>query len=257
LKLRGYATVVSVCLGLLAADLFQRLVITPLVWLRPERRIPILGRWMHAVAWYVTTCAVRIGGAKIPVPERVVPAEPGHLILMNHQSLLDIPLVVRTVDGGAPRIVTRQRYSRFIPLISHMVKLYQYPVVDPSANRGELKRTLDYLEEVGRTSDVPIAVFPEGTRTRNGEIGRFKQGGLVRLLAARPWTVHIFVADGFWQAPTLVGSAGGVGEIRGTFACAGELRWEDPGADPGPFIQEARRVMVEGLAALRGERAPV
>ena len=55
--------------------------------------------------------------------------------LMNHQSLFDIPLVVQSVVRGYPRIVTRQRYSRSIPLISHMVKLYQYPVVAPSANR--------------------------------------------------------------------------------------------------------------------------
>ena len=187
MKLRGYVALSVLCLGLLAADPVQRLVIAPWVKLRPGRRIPALGRWMHFMAWLVLTPVVRIGHATIPVPRRIVPAKPGNLILMNHQSVFDIPLVVQTVERGYPRIVTRKWYSRSIPLISHMVRLYQYPVVDAAANYTTLRETLDSLEEVGRATDVPIAVFPEGTRTREGEIGRFRLGGLSRLLAARDW----------------------------------------------------------------------
>ena len=251
MKLRGYLALALLCAGLLATDVFERLVVAPWVRLRPERRIPVLGRWIHFMAWYVTAVPIRFAGARIPVPEGVVPAEPGHLILMNHQSLWDIPLVVQTVDRGYPRIVTRKRYRRFIPLISHMVRLYQYPVVDPTAGRDALRRTLDELERVGREADVPIAVFPEGSRTRDGEIQRFKQAGLSRLLAARAWTVHVFVADGFWRAGTFDDLAAHMGEIEGRFAYAGTLEWTDPTADPGRFIEQARERMVAALAELR------
>jgi 1-acyl-sn-glycerol-3-phosphate acyltransferase len=182
----------------------------------------------------------------------VVPAEGGHLILMNHQSLWDIPLVVQTVDRGYPRIVTRKRYGRFIPLISHMVRLYQYPVVDPAAGPEALHRTLDALERVGRDADVPIAVFPEGRRSRDGEIQRFKSAGLSRLLGARAWTVHVFVADGFWRAATFDETAARMGEIDGRFLYAGSLEWSDPAADPGAFIERTREMMVAALAELRG-----
>lgn len=251
MKLRGYLALVLLCVGLLATDVFERLVVGPWVHLRPERRVPALGRWINFMAWYVTTVASRVAGARIPVPARVVPAEAGHLILMNHQSLWDIPLVVQTVDRGYPRIVTRKRYGRFIPLISHMVRLYQYPVVDPTAGRETLRETLDALERVGREADVPIAVFPEGSRSRDGEIQRFKSAGLSRLLAARPWTVHVCVADGFWRAATFDEMAARMGEIDGRFAYAGSLEWSDPAADPGPFVERARQMMVDALAELR------
>jgi 1-acyl-sn-glycerol-3-phosphate acyltransferase len=251
LKLRGDLALAVISVGLLATDVFERVVVGPWVRLRPERRVPALGKWIHFMAWGVTTVATRIGGARIPVPERVVPAERGHLILMNHQSLWDIPLVVQTVDRGYPRIVTRKRYGRFIPLISHMVRLYQYPVVDPAAGREALRQTLDELERVGREADVPIALFPEGSRSRDGEIQRFRPAGLSRLLAARPWKVHVFVADGFWRAATFGDTAARMGEIDGRLTYAGCLEWNDPAADPGPFMERTREMMVEALAELR------
>jgi 1-acyl-sn-glycerol-3-phosphate acyltransferase len=252
LKLRGYVALAIVCLGLLAADPIQRLFIAPWVKLRPARRVTALGRWIQFLAWYVTAPLVRLGGASVPVPNRVVPAEPGHLILMNHQSLFDIPLVVQTVDSGYVRIVTRERYGRSIPLISHMVRLYQYPLVDPSANRSVMRETLDRLEVIGRESDVPIAVFPEGTRTPGGEIGQFKQGALSRLLRSRAWTVHIFVADDFWQAAKFWDLAAAVPDLKGKFVYAGCLQWTDPTADTAPFVLEARQVMIDALAEMRG-----
>ncbi len=254
MKLRGYAALGTVCLGLLAADIVQRLVIAPWVRLRPRQRVSVLGPWQHLLARFVLGSVSRIGGGAIPAPSRLVPAEPGHLILMNHQSLFDIPLVVQAVFGGYPRIVTRKRYGRFIPLISHMTRLYQYPLVDPSANAAQLRASLDSLERAGRESDVPLVVFPEGSRTRDGEIGRFKQGALVRLLRARDWTVHLLVADGFWRAARFSDLADEMGRLSGSFAHAATLRWDDPTADPRPFIEGARRIMVDTLAEMRGAR---
>ena len=188
-----------VSMALLLSDVVQRFVIAPWVWLRPSRRIPVLGVWINFMAWLVTRPLEVIGGAAIQRPARLVPTKPGVLLIMNHQSLFDIPIAVQAVADGYPRIVTRARYGRFIPLISHMVRLYQHPVVDPSASTGGVRAALDRLQEAARETDVPLVVFPEGTRTKNGEIGRFKMGALARILAARPWTVYVYVTDGFWQ----------------------------------------------------------
>lgn len=251
MKLRGYLALVVVCLGLVLTDVVQRFVITPWVRLRPSRRTPILARWINFMARVVTRPLVRIGGAHIPVPERVIPAEPGVLILMNHQSLFDIPLVVQAVEGGYPRIVTRKRYGRWIPLISQMTRLYQYPLVDPTANAGEMRKTYLELREVARTSDVPIAVFPEGTRSRDGRVGRFRTKGVGLLLRARPWKVYVMVADGFWQQPRFKDFLKGISEIRGTVGLAGVLEWSDPRADPAPFLDEVRALMQAELDRMR------
>ena len=253
MKLRGYVALAIVCLGLLLSDIVQRFLITPWVKLRPSRRVPVLTAWINFMARLVTRPFVRVGAAHIPVPGRVVPAEPGVLIVMNHQSLFDIPLVVQAVDGGYPRIVTRKRYGRWIPLISQMTRLYQYPLVDPSANPASMRQTYRELRDMARGAELPVAIFPEGSRSRDGSLGRFRTKGLSLLLRARPWKVYVLVGDGFWKHPRFADFLKGISGIRGSFALAGVLEWDDPRADPEPFIAEVRRLMESELERLRSE----
>ena len=251
---RSWSAVIVASLGLLLGDVVQRLFVAPCVWLFPSTRIPVLTRWLKTMAWLVTRPIQFFGGCVIPRPPRIVPGGPGILIVMNHQSLFDIPLVIQTVAQDYPRIVTRKRYiERWIPVISQMIRLYQYPVVDPSANADEIRKSLDDLEEAARTTDVPLAVFPEGTRTRNGEIGRFRKGGLARILAARPWTVYVFVVDGFWRAPKFKDFVRGLPQVEGKMEHVATLEWTDPAQDPTAFTEEMRSLMSERLSRMRGE----
>lgn len=253
--LRGWLALAFACLALAVGDIVERLIVTPLVWIAPSPRTPILAGWIKIMAWLVTRPVGLIGGFRIPRPERIVPSRPDVLILMNHQSLFDIPLVIQAVSGGYPRIVTRKRYAQRIPLISHMIGLYQYPVVDPAANADGLRDALDQLEAAARETQVPLAVFPEGTRTKDGEIGRFKRAGLSRILATRPWTVYVFVADGFWRAAKIKDFARGVKRVQGRMEHVATLEWTDPEADPRQFIAGIRETMVERLEAMRGGAA--
>jgi 1-acyl-sn-glycerol-3-phosphate acyltransferase len=204
------------------------------------------------MAWLVTRPISAIGGAHLPLAPKI-PFEPGVLIVMNHQSMFDIPMVVESVRPGHPRIVTRERYARWIPIISHLLRLYQYPVVDPKGTPSELRRALEEIGEAARTSEVPLALFPEGTRTKDGEIGRFRTAGTKVILRTRPWKVYVLVVDGFWRVARFKDFIRGVANLRGRIELAGVLNWEDPKADPGPFIDEMREVMIRRLADMRAE----
>ena len=254
-RLRGYLALLSVCLSLLVCDVVQRIIIWPWVKLRPSSRIPVLGRWINAMAVIVTLPLRKIGGASIQFPPRMVPCEPGTLILINHQSVLDIPLVVKSVAGGYPRIVTRARYRRFIPLISHMVRLYQYPTVDPTANPREVLKMARVMAHEARDSDVPMAIFPEGTRSKDGSIGTFRKRGLSRVLKERSWTVYVFVVDGYWKNTHVKDFLSDLSHLEGRVQHAATLEWSDPKADPTPFMDEVRNVMIERLAQMRAGSA--
>jgi 1-acyl-sn-glycerol-3-phosphate acyltransferase len=115
-----------------------------------------------------------------------------------------------------------------------------------------MRRALDALAVAACTTDVPLALFPEGTRTRDGTIGRFKRGGLTRILAARAWTVYVFVADGFWKAARLQGFARGLPDIDGKIEHVATLEWTDSAADPNPFLDHVRDLMVKKLDEMRG-----
>jgi 1-acyl-sn-glycerol-3-phosphate acyltransferase len=249
---RGWLALAFASVALAIGDVVQRVVIAPWVKLRPSRRDAVLGGWIKIMAWLTTRPVAWIAGCVIPRPPRLVPTRPGVLVVMNHQSLLDTPLVVQTMnDGGYPRIVTRARYSRWIPLISQMVRLYRYPVVDPRASSEDMRRMLDQMGASARDSEMPLVVFPEGTRTRDGEIGRFKRGALSTILASREWTVYVYVVDGFWRAARYRDFLRNVKDVRGKVEHTGVFEWTDPGMDPEPFIEGIREAMLRHLEAMR------
>jgi 1-acyl-sn-glycerol-3-phosphate acyltransferase len=247
LTIRGTLTVGAVGVALAVCDLIQRTIIAGLVRIAPSRRDRVLAAWQQGMARLVLGLARILGGARFgTIPK--LPVRPGVLVLMNHQSLMDIPLVVRALSGGYPRIVTRARYARGKPLISHMVRLYQYPTVNPGATvRGHVQT----LAEAASESTVPLVLFPEGTRTRDGEIGSFKRAGLLSVLGARPWEVWILVTDGTWRSARLADFLDNVSTIRARLDVVGPFAWDDPTEDPSAFIGEMRERMVEALDELR------
>lgn len=253
--IRGYLALLLLLASFLPLDLVQRLILTPWVRMVPRHRIPALTRWQRFMAWWVMTFVSRIGGARLPrVPS--IPATGDTLVLMNHQSVLDIPLVVASLQEAYPRIVTRKRYARWIPLISQMVRLYQYPLVDPSANPRDTKKMLAGIRDAARETDVPLAFFPEGTRTKDGEIGPFRTTGLKLVLRQRTWRVWILVADGFWQRAKLTHFLSGMHDIDGHIGLVGPFEWTDPRGDSEAFIEQMRTVMIEELDRMRDPAAP-
>jgi 1-acyl-sn-glycerol-3-phosphate acyltransferase len=133
-----------------------------------------------------------------------------------------------------------------------MVRLYQYPIVDQAAKSEDMRRALEQIGAQARESDVPFVVFPEGHRSRDGEIGRFKRGALSAILATRSWTVYVYVADGFWKVARYRDFIRHVKGVRGKIEHVGVFEWTDPGADSDPFIETIRDAMVKRLEAMRG-----
>jgi len=254
MMIRGYAALSLVAAFMLVCDLIQRAVVCPIARMWPSRGPSMLGRWQRFLCATVFGILERIGGVNMPRP-RQVPGGPGVLILMNHQSLLDIPLAISAVDGAFSSVVTRRRYASGIPLISHTIRTLGYPVVDPGRKGETTSPHLDHLEEVARTSDGPLILFPEGTRSRDGEIGPFRTTGLHRILGARDWRVYVFVGDGYWRHARFGDLLRGMQEIKGRLRILGPFEWEDPGATPGDFTARMRNLMVDELARVRSAEA--
>ena len=78
-------------------------------------------------------------------------------------------------------------------------------------------------------------------------------GGLARILAARPWTVYVFVVDGFWRAPKFKDFVRGLPQVEGKMEHVATLEWTDPEQDPTAFTEEMRSLMSERLSRMRGE----
>ena len=188
-----------------------------------------------------------LGGARFK-PFPTIPSDPGVLVLMNHQSLLDIPIVVRCFENGYSRIVTRERYARGVPVVSKMIKLYDYPVVDP---KGGMRRQLKMLRSVARDPRVPIVVYPEGSRSRDGALLPFRRGAVDTLLRHQQWNVYLLTSDGTLPCGRLRDMLAGVDTVHCRVSVSGPF---DTPSDPheiSSWLKEMEGRMRNGLAELR------
>ena len=252
MKLRGWLTIASVGVVLTVSDVIQRVVIATLVKALPSRRQAVLAWWQRRMAMAMVGSVRIVGGGKFgPIP--TIPSRPGVLVLMNHQSLLDIPIANLMMEGGYPCIVTRKRYARGVPLISHMTRLYGYPVVDSNA---PVKGHVKMLRKVARSSEAPVLVYPEGTRSHDGELLPFRKGALNILLRHRTWTVYLAVADGVLPCGQLSTMLRGVGEVDCRVQVMGPF--DGPADHDGipTWSEEMEDRMREGLRALRAGATP-
>ena len=229
----------------------QRTAIAAWVRLRPSSRERVLSAWVKLISRTNAAIIERIGGmrmANLPT----IPLGPGILVLMNHQSLLDIVLIFKMFRGDYPRIVTRRRYRSGIPLVSHMLRLYDHPIVDPGSGR---RQQFDALREMAATSTRPVVILPEGGRTKDGEIQRFRTGGLKVILTARPWSVYVVVADGLWQSARIGGFVRNVGSIRVMVETLGPFAFDNEADEVDAFLSTMHRHMCDKLQAMREGRS--
>jgi 1-acyl-sn-glycerol-3-phosphate acyltransferase len=247
LVFRGSITLGLVGILFILTDLAQRTIVAGLVRIRPAARERILTRWKRFLA-AATLGTVRWSGGATIQESPPIPGGPGVLIVMNHQSLLDIPLAVRAVTEGYPRFVTRRRYARGIPLVSHMLRLYDHPLVDPGHGSAE---QLHSLRRVAATSLHPLMIFPEGTRTRDGSIGPFRRAGLAAILTARDWDVYLLVADGMWRCARIHDFIHNIGSVETRISCVGPIRYPGTPAGVDSFIADLRERMCSQLSQLR------
>ncbi|MBI5407577.1 MAG: 1-acyl-sn-glycerol-3-phosphate acyltransferase [Nitrospirae bacterium] len=129
--------------------------------------------------FYDVTCFFIGIFARLFFPLRIIgseniPEEGGVIIAANHLSYLDIPLLGYSINK------TRQRHADFmakkelfaIPVIGFLFqKLSSFPIDREKVDRAGLREAVKRLRS-GRM----VAIYPEGTRSRDGRLHAGKPG---------------------------------------------------------------------------------
>lgn len=221
-------------------------VLLPMVWIRPKQRRVSVARYFQLMAGGILAL-LRLGGARMRTTGRLPTGEPV-LIVMNHQSLVDIPTVIRMSHPYIPAFVTRRRYTRFIPVISAGIRLIDGPIVDP---RRDPRASVEAVRQAAAAGQRTLLIFPEGHRTLDGEIRPFKTAGLRAILGARRMPVYVVVTDGFWAGRRLVDSLFNIHKIRGETEVLGPFDPPEAEEDIAAFIDRMRDTMIAHLRVMR------
>jgi 1-acyl-sn-glycerol-3-phosphate acyltransferase len=229
--------------------LVQRLVIWPLTLLRPSRRNDIVGAWFRLLANATIGLARVFADVRV---ERRGSVPPGScVVLMNHQSLLDIPIAYALVGHPHPVIPTRRFYAWGIPGVSPLLRLARAPFVTQTraGARQDLKAIAAAADEVAK-GRLSLLIFPEGHRTRDGQISPFMTAGLRAILGRAHRPVYLIVVDGLWHARTTAEALFTFAGSRAKVVVAGPI--VPPERDEtGAFISEMEARMAAILAGMR------
>jgi 1-acyl-sn-glycerol-3-phosphate acyltransferase len=179
-----------------------------------------------------------------------IPASGGVMIVANHASLLDPPIVGVAAWPRALHFLAKAELFR-IPLFGRLIRaLNARPVRRGGADPAALREGLRILAGGGA-----LLVFPEGTRSRDGTLGEGKAGaGLLALHSGAP-VVPAYI-EGAGRALPRGRVVPVPTRVRVTFGPPLRL-----GRAGGPArrarCQEASREMMAAIARLRDAGGPV
>lgn len=103
-----------------------------------------------------------------------VPADRAYVYMSNHQSHLDIPMLYASLPSETIRMLAKKELFQ-IPVWGRGLRAAEFVEVD-RGNHARAMKSIDHAARLLRDG-VSIYLAPEGTRSRDGSIGKLKKGG--------------------------------------------------------------------------------
>lgn len=129
--------------------------------------------WLHKLQqfWARSFCRLLFLPVEVEGLENIQP-KTSYVFVSNHQSMTDVFVIY----GWLPVIFKwiMKKELRKVPLVGAACKAAGHIYIDRS-NKMASMRSIAEAERIVKDG-VCVVIFPEGTRTLTGEVGRFKRG---------------------------------------------------------------------------------
>ena len=181
-----------------------------------------------------------------------VPENEPLIIISNHQSMFDIPILHSVFYRHRPRFIAKQELGKWIPSVSFNLRAGGSALIDRTNARQalpEIQRLADRLTE----QKYAAIIFPEGTRAKEGTLKKFRPAGMSTLIQGAPTArIQLAVIDNSW-----ILSARKKGPIpAGTVVRVRILSELDrTGMSAKALVEKAESEIDQALQALRKEKA--
>jgi 1-acyl-sn-glycerol-3-phosphate acyltransferase len=195
---------VIVLLGVLWILCICDVVLRGAYYLDPRGRFARMSRMQNwgfrnivaVIKAYAGFRVIRQSRLRAPLPERF-------LILSNHQSLVDIAVLGYAFPQHNVRFVAKKELGRGLPGISFMLRNGRHALIDRRGSFRETQTELIKLARLSRREPVCPAVFPEGTRSRDGRVKKFHAAAVRTLQGHHPLPSLAVAVDGGYRIAKL------------------------------------------------------
>jgi len=172
-----------------------------------DRRVSAMARQLLKLAQFYTGLTVDLDGKPAdPLPEQF-------LIVANHQSLADIVALFAAFPHHQVRFVAKRELRHWFPAVSWVLRLQRHALIDRHAN---FSRTMTDLARLAKRAKMRVcpAIFPEGTRSRTGEVQQFHAGAVRKILQTARMPVLSVAIDGGYRFSTLRDVQGNISQAH-------------------------------------------
>lgn len=134
------------------------------------------GNPLHKIACFWGRSILVVSRIKVTVEglSGIDPQRP-YIFMSNHQSNFDIPVLLGHLAVQFRWLAKVELFK--IPIFGHAMRKAGYINIDRNNRKSAIKSLQVAAEKI--KNGVSVLIFPEGTRTQDGKIRRFKKGGFV------------------------------------------------------------------------------
>ena len=126
-------------------------------------------------------------------------SEGGFIFVSNHQSMYDVPIFGGLLPRNYPKYVAKKELAKGLPSVSLNLRYGGNALIDRD-HRDQAMDAIADMASAAERRDVSVVIFPEGTRSRAGQLGEFRVGGLAAIMEAAPNLPIIPTAiEGSWR----------------------------------------------------------
>ena len=151
-----------------------------------------VGQWAMRVSGRVLGIKVEVSGLDRIDPRTAL------IFMPNHTSFLDGPMLEMLIPGAA-RVVLKKSVGR-IPIVGLAMRFVGFIPVDRKGAEGG-KRSIARAVRMVREKGYSFLIFPEGTRSRDGKLQRFRRGGFFLALESGAPIVPVTIRGTFALMP--------------------------------------------------------
>ncbi len=211
-----------------------------------DRRVHRIARMTFALARFYQDLRVLREKVRPNLPEQF-------LVISNHQSLIDIPVLIWSLPNHSLRFVGKKELFRFIVMVSVMLRVQRHAVIDRHRNFAEAVHALERLGRSAVQWGFCPAVFPEGHRSRTGAVGAFHSGAIRTILRTAGLPVVTVAINGGDKAAKLRQLRASLHHLRYQVRILSVYPPPTTKQEIDDILEKARREISEQVAAWRGE----